>query len=61
MTNVAAYLANAEREAVTQALLAIPGWLERVQHNQSTPSAQYRNWRTLCFRNDSEWRSRCVD
>jgi hypothetical protein len=42
-----AYLANAESEAATQELLAIPQLLERVQHNQATPAAEYSNWRTL--------------
>jgi hypothetical protein len=42
-----AYLANAESEAATQELLAIPQLLARVQHNQATPAAEYSNWRTL--------------
>jgi hypothetical protein len=42
-----AYLANTESEAATQELLEIPGLLERVQQNQSTPKAQYIGWRTL--------------
>lgn len=47
LADFAAYLANAESEAATQELLAIPGLLERVKQNQSTPKAQYSNWRTL--------------
>jgi hypothetical protein len=42
-----AYLANTESEAATQELLEIPGLLERVKQNQSTPKAQYIGWRTL--------------
>ncbi|MEH2234102.1 MAG: hypothetical protein V7K71_31515 [Nostoc sp.] len=40
-------MANAESEAATQELLAIPGLLERVKQNQVTPKAQYTPWRTL--------------
>jgi len=47
LADFAAYLANAESEAATQELLAIPGLLERVKQNQATPKAQYSNWRTL--------------
>ncbi|NDJ20000.1 hypothetical protein [Myxacorys almedinensis] len=47
LADFAAYLANAESETATQELLAIPGLLERVQHNQATPKAQYTSWRTL--------------
>ncbi|MBW4677818.1 MULTISPECIES: hypothetical protein [unclassified Nostoc] len=47
LTDFAAYLANAESEAATQELLAIPGLLERVKQNQVTPKAQYTAWRTL--------------
>jgi hypothetical protein len=47
LVDFAAYLANAESEAATQELLAIPGLLERVKQNQATPKAQYSNWRTL--------------
>ena len=47
LADFAAYLANAESEAATQELLAIPGLLERVQQNQSTPKTQYTTWRTL--------------
>jgi hypothetical protein len=42
-----AYLANAESEAATQELLAIPGLLERVKQNQATPKTDYVAWRTL--------------
>lgn len=47
LADFAAYLANAESEAATQEILAIPGLLERVKQNQATPKAQYSNWRTL--------------
>jgi hypothetical protein len=47
LADFAAYLANAESEAATQELLAIPGLLERVKQNQATSKAQYTNWRTL--------------
>jgi hypothetical protein len=47
LADFAAYLANAESEAATQELLAIPGLLERVEQNQATPKAQYTAWRTL--------------
>jgi hypothetical protein len=47
LADFAAYLANAESEAATQELLAIPGLLERVKQNQSTPKTQYTTWRTL--------------
>jgi hypothetical protein len=47
LTDFAAYLANAESEAATQELLAIPGLLEHVKQHQATPKAQYTNWRTL--------------
>jgi hypothetical protein len=47
LADFAAYLANAESEAATQELLAIPGLLERVKQNQATPKNQYINWRTL--------------
>ncbi len=47
LADFAAYLANAESEAATQELLAIPGLLERVKQNQATPKAQYTSWRTL--------------
>jgi hypothetical protein len=47
LADFAAYLANAESEAATQELLAIPGLLERVKQNQTTPKTHYINWRTL--------------
>jgi hypothetical protein len=47
IADFAAYLANAESEAATQELLAIPGLLERVKQNQATPKTLYRSWRTL--------------
>lgn len=39
LADFAAYLANAESEAATQELLAIPGLLERVKQNQATSKA----------------------
>jgi hypothetical protein len=50
LNDFASYLANAESETATQELLAIPGLLERVKQNQTTPKANYTNWRGL--RND---------
>jgi hypothetical protein len=47
LADFAAYLANAESEAATQELLAIPGLLERIRQNQATPKTNYTNWRTL--------------
>lgn len=47
LADFAAYLANAESEAATQELLAIPGLLERVKHLSATPKTHYANWRTL--------------
>jgi hypothetical protein len=47
LVDFAAYLANVESEAATQELLAIPGLLERVKQNQSTPKSHYTDWRTL--------------
>ncbi len=47
LADFAAYLANAESEAATQELLAIPGLLERIKQNQATPETQYTTWRTL--------------
>ena len=47
LADFAAYLANAESEAATQELLAIPGLLERIKQNQATPQAQYTAWRTI--------------
>ena len=47
LADFAAYLAKAESEAATQELLAIPGLLERVKQNQTTPKTDYTNWRNL--------------
>ncbi|PSB04403.1 hypothetical protein [Merismopedia glauca] len=47
LADFAAYLANAESEAATQELLAIPGLLERVQQNQVTPKTHYTSWRNI--------------
>jgi hypothetical protein len=47
LADFAAYLADAESEAATQELLAIPGLLERVKKNKLTPQSQYTNWRNL--------------
>jgi len=47
LSNFAAYLANAESEAATQELLAIPGLLERIKQNQATLKAHYTSWRTI--------------
>jgi hypothetical protein len=47
LADFAAYLVNAESEAATQELLAIPGLLERVKQNQATPKSDYANWRTI--------------
>lgn len=47
LADFAAYLANAESEAATQELLAIPGLLEQVKQNQATPKAEYTHWRTV--------------
>jgi hypothetical protein len=47
LADFAAYLANAESEAATQELLAIPGLLEKVKQNQATPKTHYTNWRKL--------------
>ncbi len=47
LADFAAYLANAESEAATQELLAIPRLLKRVKQNQATPKAQYTSWRNL--------------
>jgi hypothetical protein len=38
---------NDECEAATQELLAIPGLLARIKHNQETPKLEYTSWRTL--------------
>jgi hypothetical protein len=47
LADFADYLANAEREAANQELLAIPGLLERVRQNQATPKTHYKAWRTI--------------
>jgi len=47
LADFAAYLVNAESEAATEELLAIPGLLERVKQNQATPKTDYANWRTI--------------
>lgn len=47
LADFAAYLANAESEAATQELLAIPGLLQRIKQNQATPKAHYTSWRTI--------------
>ena len=47
LADFAAYLANAESEAATQELLAIPGLSEQVEKNRATPEAQYVDWRTV--------------
>lgn len=49
LADFAAYLANAESEAATEEVLAIPGLLERVKQNQATPKTHYTAWRTLRF------------
>ena len=38
---------NDECEVATQELLAIPGLLARIKHNQKTPKLEYTSWRTL--------------
>jgi len=47
VVDFAAYLADAESEAATQELLAIPGLLERVKQNQATSKTEYTAWRTI--------------
>lgn len=47
LADFAAYLANAESEAATQELLAIPGLLERIKQNQVTPKSHYTSWRAV--------------
>ncbi len=47
LADFAAYLADAESEAATQELLAIPGLLERVNKNKLTPQSLYTDWRNL--------------
>jgi|APFre7841882793_1041355.scaffolds.fasta_scaffold29994_2 uncharacterized protein (DUF433 family) len=38
---------NTQSETATQELLAIPGLLERVKQNQTTPKTDFTNWRTV--------------
>ena len=52
LADFAAYLANAESEAATQELLAIPGLLERVKQSQLIPKDNCTNWRTLRLEED---------
>lgn len=47
LADFAAYLANAESEAATQELLAIPGLLEQIKRSSATPKTLYTPWRTL--------------
>jgi flagellar motility protein MotE (MotC chaperone) len=47
VADFAAYLADAESEAATQELLAIPGLLERIKQCEATPKTDYKNWREL--------------
>lgn len=47
LADFAAYLANTESEAATQELLAIPGLVERIKQQQTTPKADYTNWRMV--------------
>jgi flagellar motility protein MotE (MotC chaperone) len=47
VADFAAYLVDAESEAATQELLAIPGLLDRVKQCEATPKADYKNWREL--------------
>jgi hypothetical protein len=47
LADFAAYLVDAESEAATQELLAIPGLLERVKKNKLTPQSNCVNWRNL--------------
>ncbi len=47
LVDFAAYLANAESEAATQEILAIPGLLERIKQKQTTPQTHYTAWRTV--------------
>lgn len=47
VADFAAYLADAESEAATQELLAIPGLLERIKQYEATPKTDYKNWREL--------------
>ena len=47
VADFAAYLADIESEAATQELLAIPGLWSRIKEGETTPQADYRNWRGL--------------
>ncbi len=47
LADFAAYLADAECEAATQELLAIPGLLERVKKSQLTTKSDCVDWRTV--------------
>jgi len=47
LTDFAAYLADIESETATQELLAIPGLLDRIQHNQRISKTDYKPWRNL--------------
>ncbi|MEL7053483.1 MAG: hypothetical protein AAGM45_17095 [Cyanobacteria bacterium J06588_5] len=47
LADFAAYLAEDESEAATQELMAIPGLLERISSNKSTPVDHYADWRAL--------------
>jgi hypothetical protein len=47
LADFAAYLADAESEAATQELLAIPGLLEQFKKSQLTPKSDCVNWRTV--------------
>jgi hypothetical protein len=47
LVDFAAYLAHSESEAATQELLAIPGLIERIDLNKSTPKHHYTSWRNL--------------
>ena len=47
LADFAAYLVNAESEAATQELLAIPGLLERVKQNRAIPKGDYTSWRDI--------------
>ena len=47
VADFAAYLADAESEAATQELLAIPGLLERIKQYEAVSKTDYKNWREL--------------
>ena len=47
IADFAAYLADAESEAATQELIAIPGLLEHVNECRQTPKDQYVDWRAV--------------